>query len=63
MTTTTALILNSVLIAGLLIAVAFVMHVGHRVAGSSARPAHAFGRPELERVATAETSPELDLAA
>jgi hypothetical protein len=63
MTTTTALILNGVLIAGLLIALALVLRLGHRAAGSSARPPHAFGRPELERVRTAETSSDLERAA
>jgi hypothetical protein len=50
MNTTTVLILNSVLIIGLLAALALVMRIGYRAAGSSARPAHTFGRPELERM-------------
>ena len=49
MTTTTVLILNSVLIVGLLIALALVMRFGHRAAGSSARPSHTFGPLELDR--------------
>ena len=63
MTTTTVLILNSVLIVGLLVALALVMRFGHRAAGSSARPSHTFGPLELERVRTAETSPDLERAA
>ena len=60
MTTTTVLILNSVLIVGLLIVLALVMRLGHRAAGSTARPAHAFGRVELERLPAADTSPDLE---
>jgi hypothetical protein len=63
MTTTTALILNSVLIVGLLVVLALVMRLAHRAAGSSARPAHAFGRHELERLPAAETSRDLERAA
>ncbi len=59
MTTTTVLILNGVLDVGLLIALALVMRLGHRAAGSSARTGHTFGRVELER----ETSPDLERAA
>jgi hypothetical protein len=63
MTTTTVLILNGALVVGLLIALAVVMRLGHRAADSSARPADTFGRPELERVRTAETSTDLERAA
>jgi hypothetical protein len=63
MTTTTALILNSVLIVGLLIVLALVMRLGHRAAGSSARPAHAFGKAELERLPARDTSRDLERAA
>jgi hypothetical protein len=63
MTTTTVLILNSVLILGLLIVLALVMRLGHRAAGSSARPAHTFGRRDLERSRATETSPDLERAA
>jgi hypothetical protein len=63
MTTTTVLILNSILIVGLLIVLALVMRLGHHAAGSSARPANAFGRRELERSRAAETSPALERAA
>ena len=57
MTTTTALILNSVLILALLIVLALVMRLAHRAAGSSARPA------ELERLPAAEASRDLERAA
>ena len=57
MTTTTALILNSVLIVALLVVVALVMRLGHRAAGSSARPA------ELEHVRAAEARSDLERAA
>jgi hypothetical protein len=63
MTTTTALILNSVLILALLVVVASVMRLGHRAAGSSARPAQAFGRLELERLPADGRSHELERAA
>lgn len=45
MTTTTALILNSILAVGLLAALGYVMSVGHRHAGSKA----AFPPTSLER--------------
>jgi hypothetical protein len=61
MTTTTVLILNSVLIVALLIVLTLVMRLGHRAAGSSARPAEAFGAVELERARDA--SPDLERAA
>ena len=57
MTTTTALILNSVLILALLVVLALVMSLAHRAAGSSAQPA------ELERLPAGETSPDLERAA
>ena len=57
MTTTTALILNSVLILALLVVLALVMSLAHRAAGSSARPA------ELDRLPAGETSGDLERAA
>lgn len=63
MTTTTVLILNGVLVVGLLIALALVMRLGHRAAGSSPRPAHSFGPVELEGVRAPEASSDLERAA
>ena len=57
MTTSTALILNSALIVGLLIVLALVMRLAHRAAAPSGRPV------ELEPVSGAEASPELERAA
>ena len=57
MTTTTALILNSVLILALLVVLALVMSLAHRAAGSSAGPA------ELDRLPAGETSRDLERAA
>lgn len=61
MTTTTALLINSVLIVGLLSVLALVMRFGHGAAGFAARPESALGRLELECVA--ETGPDLERAA
>jgi hypothetical protein len=62
MTTTTILILNGVLAAGLLAALALVMAKAHRVAGSSSIRTARWSQP-LELEVARPVRPELDRAA
>lgn len=61
MTTSTAIILNGVIAVGLLAALAYVMHLGHRLAGSTERRAHWSTPLELQHVRAAD--PDLERAA
>lgn len=64
MTTSTVIILNGIIAAGLLGVVALAMYMGHRVAGSKAtRVAHWSGPLELARVRTTDSSSEFERAA
>jgi len=64
MTTTTILILNGVLAAGLLAALALVMAKAHRVAGTRSTRVARWARPlELEIVQARPAASELDRAA
>jgi hypothetical protein len=64
MTTTTILILNGVLAAGLLAALALVMAKAHRVAGSGSARVARWARPlELEVVQAKPAASKLDRAA
>jgi hypothetical protein len=64
MTTTTALILNGIVAVGLLAALAYVMSVGHGLAGARARPAANRRTPvEPERLERAAASGDFKRAA
>ena len=64
MTTSTAIILNGIIAVGLLAAVAFVMYVGHRFAGSNTARVHWSGPLELKHVrATTPSTQDLERAA
>jgi hypothetical protein len=64
MNTTSILILNGIVAAGLLTLLALVMVMGHRIAGSKAARVARCSKPlELEIVRTRPVRPELDRAA
>jgi hypothetical protein len=64
MNTTSILILNGIVAAGLLTLLALVMVMGHRIAGSKAARVARWSQPlELQTVQAKPVRPELDRAA